>query len=70
MTHGEFIKALGGATKIAKWLARETGSDIDREAIYKWSRNSVPWRWRPHLARLAFEQGIALPSDFSPRVAA
>lgn len=68
MTHGEFIRALGGGTAVAQWLAREANANVGREAVYKWSGNSVPWKWRPYLTKLASEKGIAIPADFMPVV--
>lgn len=70
MTHGELIKALGGGTKVADWFASKGKPAIDREAVYKWQNNGVPWRWRVHIAKMAKEQGVKVPKDFVPGVPA
>lgn len=65
MTHSEFIKALGGGTAVADQLK------IDREAVYKWAeRDLIPWRWRSHLIPIARKEGVKLPKQFLPGVAA
>jgi hypothetical protein len=70
MTHADLIEHLGGGTAIAAWLVENTDARVDREAVYKWAQNSVPWRWRGHLAQMANEKGVALPDDFIPGVLA
>jgi hypothetical protein len=68
--HGAFIKSLGGGTAVAAYLSDRTGERIDREAVYKWGSQGVPWRWRPFLKPLAEAKGIALPEGFLPGEAA
>lgn len=70
MVHADFIEKLGGGTVIAEWLASEARATVDREAVYKWSRNNVPWKWRPLLIKMAKEKRVKLPVDFMPGVAA
>lgn len=70
MTHGEFIKALGGGTVVADWLTANTDSTVDREAVYKWGEQQVPWKWRGYLLAMAKEKGLSAPDDFLPGVAA
>lgn len=68
--HARLVDALGGGTKIARWLTEQSGELVDCEAVYKWKRNGVAWRWRPLLAQLARQRGIALPPQFLPDEAA
>lgn len=63
MTHRTFIEALGNGTKVAAWLSKRAGRSIDREAVYKWSANGVPYRWRPMLLEMAKERGVEPPKD-------
>lgn len=63
-THADLIDALGGGTKLATALSRATGETFDREQVYKWKRNGVPWRWRAHVRRLAEAMGESVPADF------
>lgn len=71
MTHAELIKALGGGDTVAKAISELAGEDLDREAVYKWRElNSIPWRWRPYVVKLARKKGEKLPKDFLPGVAA
>lgn len=62
--HGDFLKKLGGATVIAEWLSEHADSTVDREAIYKWAGNGVPWKWRLSVARMAKERGVKTPDGF------
>lgn len=70
MAHADFIEKLGGGTVIAEWLTAEAKAPVDREAIYKWARNDVPWKWRPYLIKMAKKKGVRIPGDFMPGVAA
>ena len=71
MTHIEFIEALGGGAKIAERLTELAGEHVDREAVYRWKKlNQIPWRWRSLLVGIAKEQGVTLPEEFLPGVAA
>lgn len=69
MAHKDLIDKLGKGTEVANWL-HARGHDVDRDAIYKWAVNGVPWRWRPLVARMATEKGVRLPKGFLPEVAA
>lgn len=62
--HTALIDALGGGTKLAETLEERTGQKIDRERVYKWKVNGVPWRWRNTVAALAKKEGVKLPPDF------
>lgn len=66
MSHREFISELGNGTAVAAWVSRAAGKSVDREAVYKWAANGIPWRWRPFLARMAKEKGVKPPKDLSP----
>ena len=68
--HAQFIKFLGGGTAVAAYLTEKSGEAVDREAVYKWSTQGVPWRWRLFLKPLASEKGIPLPEGFLPEEAA
>ena len=63
--HAELIRRLGGGTAVGTLLS-ERGHSVDREAIYKWQTNGVPWRWRPTVAEIAREVGLAaaIPDGF------
>jgi hypothetical protein len=62
--HDPIITAFGGPAGMIKALAGALGADIDREAVYKWAVNGIPWKFRPAIHRLAQAQGIATPSNF------
>jgi len=63
-THADLIDRLGGGTRLAAALTRATGERFDREQVYKWKRNGVPYRWRGHVRRLAEAMGESVPADF------
>jgi len=65
-SHREFLKGLGGGTTIAEELTVLAGEPVDREAVYKWGENGVPYRWRPFLKILAGRKGAVLPEGFLP----
>lgn len=53
------IKDLGGIRKVAA----ETGST--RGAVANWShRNTVPWKYRHAVARMAAKLAVQLPDNF------
>ena len=61
----EFIEKLGDGTVVAAGLSKMLRQEVDRETVYHWKkRNTVPWFWRAHVARLASEKGVDLPPDF------
>ena len=71
MTHSEFIAELGGGTEIAKRLSIITGTEVDREAVYKWRENNhVPWRWRHYLVAIAKKKRVKPPDGFLPSIRA
>ncbi|RDD60470.1 hypothetical protein DRB17_17880 [Ferruginivarius sediminum] len=62
--HADLIDRLGGGTRVAEALTKATGERCDREAVYKWKRNGVPWKWRVHVCHLAEAMGETVPDDF------
>lgn len=62
----ELIEKLGGAKKVADDLRTTHG------AVRNWmlSGRSIPWRYRPAIARIAAERAVQLPADFWDGVAA
>lgn len=66
MNHRDLIEKLGNGTKVAAWVSARSGTAVDREAVYKWAANGIPWKWRPFIALMAAEQAISLPADFLP----
>lgn len=61
----DLIKELGGNRAVADLLGTTPG------AVANWRlRKSIPWKYRPTLARIAAERAIALPADFWEGVAA
>lgn len=65
MTHRSFIEALGNGTVIASWVSKESGRKVDREAVYKWSTNGIPYRWRPLLLKMARLKNVKPPKDLA-----
>jgi hypothetical protein len=61
--HAPLIDTLGGGTAIAEALWGEA-TERRREAVYKWKRNGIPWRWRLEIYRLAGLRGVPVPSEF------
>lgn len=68
MNHRALIEQLGNGTKVAAWVSKAAGETVDREAVYKWAANGIPWKWRPFVAQMAQEQQISLPAGFLPGV--
>lgn len=68
MSHRTFITELGNGTAVAAWVSKHAGKRVDREAVYKWASNGIPWRWRPLLARMAREKGVKAPPDIAGMV--
>lgn len=62
----ELIKKLGGAKRVADDLNTSHG------AVRNWmlKGRSIPWRYRPAIARIAAERAVQLPEDFWEGVAA
>ena len=63
-THAALIDALGGGTKVAAALSALTGEEIDRESVYKWKVNGIPWKYRTSFAVLADRKDVEIPKDF------
>ena len=63
-THADLIDELGGGTAVAVALWGDGCDGKRREAVYKWKRNGIPWRWRSTVERLARERGVTLPAGF------
>ena len=63
-SHVDLIDDLGGGTKLAAALTGLVGEPVDREAVYKWKENGIPWRWRQPVAVLAERAGVRLPEKF------
>ena len=61
--HADLIEAIGGGTRVAEMLT-EAGAPVDREAVYKWKSNGVPWKYRNVVARLAEKAEKPLPPGF------
>jgi DNA-binding transcriptional regulator YdaS (Cro superfamily) len=56
----QLIEALGGAKQLAADLRASPG------AVRNWmlGGRSIPWRYRPAIAKIAAERGVPLPEDF------
>lgn len=64
--HAHLVESLGDGTKVAEAIKAMSPEPPDRQAVYKWKRNGVPWKWRPFIAALAAERGVDLPEGFFP----
>jgi hypothetical protein len=64
--HATLIDQLGGGSAIVRALWGDGIEDADRrrEAVYKWKRNGIPWRWRASIQKLAQKKRIPLPASF------
>ena len=56
----ELIEKLGGAKQVAEDLK------VSHGAVRNWqlADRSIPWKFRPTIARIAAERAIPLPEDF------
>ncbi|RPI59353.1 MAG: hypothetical protein EHM48_09030 [Planctomycetaceae bacterium] len=56
----QLIDDLGGIKAVSEALG------VDRSAVGNWrlKGRSIPWRWRPAIARLAADKAVNLPADF------
>lgn len=56
----ELIDALGGAKQVAAEL------NVSHGAVRNWqlAGRSIPWKFRPTIARIAAERAISLPAEF------
>ena len=55
----DLVQALGGSGSVAKALG------LKQNTVAMWRlRKRIPWRYRPALADLAEQQGVAVPRDF------
>ncbi len=63
--HADLIDQLGGGTVVAAAIFGEIEArGRRREAVYKWKRNGIPWRFRGAIERIARQRGVALPDQF------
>lgn len=65
VSHRDLIRALGGPTVLAPALSRACHVDMTRSALYAWSKNGIPWRWRFVIARMADREGLSVPEDLA-----
>jgi hypothetical protein len=63
-THADLIDRLGGGTAVAEALAQFFDPPPDRDLVYKWKKNGVPWKFRLQVAELAKSKNVPLPDDF------
>lgn len=64
--HSAIIEQLGGGTTVSDLLTELTGRRVDRERVYKWRRNGVPWEFRVPVARILIGRGLPIPAGFLP----
>jgi hypothetical protein len=65
----EFLKTLGGPTRIAERLSETSGIHIERARVAMWGVNdSVPYRWRAALVAMARDDGKPVPPEVSEGV--
>ncbi len=63
--HADLINQLGGGTVVAAAIFGEIEArGKRREAVYKWKRNGIPWRWRGAVERVARQRGVPIPAGF------
>lgn len=62
--HSKLIDDLGGEDALASKIAAIAVESPNREAIRKWRRNDVPWRWRAVVAKIARRHRVRLPDGF------
>jgi hypothetical protein len=62
----QLIEKLGGSKQVASDLNTTPG------AVRNWmlAGRSIPWRFRPAIARIAADRAVQLPEDFWAGVAA
>ena len=62
----ELIQALGGSKAVAESLKTSRG------AVRNWMLDgrSIPWKYRPALARIAADRAVPLPENFWEGIAA
>jgi len=56
----ELIDALGGVKVVSEQLQASPGA----VANWRLTGRQIPWHWRPTIAAIATEKGVAIPSDF------
>ena len=64
MTHSMLIDHLGGTTKVARAGAARTGKTLRPQSVTQWRKRGIADDWRPTIAQMAAEQGIAVPEGF------
>lgn len=63
MNDAQAIHELGGPTKLAARLKLK-GVRVSAGAVIMWKINGIPWRFRPPVAEIADDEGLALPNNF------
>jgi hypothetical protein len=58
MTDSEIIDALGGTNSVAGRFG------LTAAAVSLWRTRGISWEYRPHIWKLALEQGLDVPADF------
>ena len=59
----DFLKSMGGPTRVAERLSEVTGERIERARVAMWGvGNNVPYRWRVLLIQMAHTDGVPVPS--------
>ena len=56
--HAELIEALGNTNALARQLG------VDRRRVSRWKRWGIAAAWRPTLADMARDIGVAVPKGF------
>lgn len=62
--HQDFLEALGKPPEIAEDLGKLCRTTFSAQHITVMKQRKIPWRWRPALAALAEQKGIAVPKGF------
>lgn len=58
------IRALGGATKVARKVTARTGIQVLPQSVDMWRKRGIPYRYRAALAIEARERNIGVPDNF------
>ena len=63
MAIAPFIRKLGKVSDIARDLTDLAGTKCSPGTIYRWlDRDTISYRWRPFVARLAQRERVKLPT--------
>ena len=66
MSIAPFIKKLGKVSDVARDLSAISGLKCSPGTVYRWlDRDTISYRWRPYVARLAQSKRAKLPSILS-----